>query len=338
LEKTMTQPSLMEFSNALSARAKAAREFTAEIHPQGSRYRSGTLWRADLVVTSEQSLPEAETYEVVISGGAPVRATLAGRDPGTNVAVLRLDAPASDNLPAACDAEPGGIALAIGADGHGGVAVRLGIVSAVAPEWRSRGGGKVDRRIVLDTTLSHHEDGGPVLDAQGHLLGISTLGHRESVLAIPPSTVERSVGILLAQGRVDRGWLGVALQPVAIPDTWRDAAGDETGLMVMSTIAGGPAAGAGVLVGDILLKIDGARASQVRDLAENLGSDSVGRQVELSVLRAGAVAPLRVTIGAAPDPGKDESQAAARGHHRDRSHGHGYGYGHDRGRGHHRHG
>ncbi|HEX4079813.1 MAG TPA: S1C family serine protease [Rhizomicrobium sp.] len=326
----MTQAPLKEFSDALGARAKAAREFTAEIHAPGSRYRSGTLWRADIVVTSEQSLPEAESYEVGIAGGAPVRATLAGRDPGTNVAVLRLDAPAQGHLPAAGDAEPGGLALAVGADGYGGVAVRLGIVSAVAPEWRSRGGGKVDRRIVLDTTLSHHEDGGPVLDAQGRLLGISTLGHRESVLAIPPPTVERSVGILLAHGRVDRGWLGVALQPVAIPDVWRDPAGGESGLMVMSTVAGGPAAAAGVLVGDILLRIDGARATHVRGLAESLGSDSIARQVELGVLRGGTVVSLRATIAAAPDSGGHDPDLAACGHRPDDSRGHG--------RGHHRHG
>jgi len=326
------QAVLKEFSDALSAQAKAAREFTAEIHAEGSRYRSGTLWRADIVATSEQSLPQAESYEVKIAGSAPLRATLAGRDPGTNVAVLRLDAPAPGKLPAAGDPEPGALALAFGADGFGGVAVRLGIVSAVAAEWRSRAGGKVDRRIVLDTTLSHHEDGGPVLDAEGRLLGISTLGHRESVLAIPAATVERSVEILLAHGHVDRGWLGVALQPVAIPEAWHEAAGDANGLMVMSTVAGGPAAGAGVLVGDILLKIDGARASDVRNLAENLGSDSIGRQVELSVLRGGIAVSLRATIAAAPDVGEHNLNSAACGRRHDLGHGHG------RGRSHHRHG
>jgi S1-C subfamily serine protease len=130
---------------------------------------------------------------------------------------------------------------------------------------------------------------------------------------------------------VDRGWLGVALQPVAIPDVWREAAGDESGLMVMSTVAGGPAATAGVVVGDILLKIDGARTTHVGNLAENLGSDSVGRQVELSVLRGGAVASLRATIAAAPDTAADPApHSAACGHRDDHSHGHG--------RGHHRHG
>jgi S1-C subfamily serine protease len=269
-----------------------------EIRPKGASFRSGTLWRSGIVVTSEQSLPKAETYDVALPQDTRVEATLAGRDPGTNVAVLKFGAAGEHALPAPADAQTGAIALAYGADGRGGIAAHIGIVSATGPEWRSRAGGRIGRRIVLDIAVSQHDDGGPVLDASGRLLGISTLGYRDTVLAIPPETVEKSVDALLAHGRVERGWLGVALQPVAIPDAWRDTAESKSGLMVMSTVAAGPAAGAGLQAGDILLKLGGEPATHVRHLAAQLGTDSVGREIEISVLRAGALLPLRATIAA----------------------------------------
>ena len=294
---------LKELSDSLAERTSAARAFVAEIRFGHSSHRSGTLWRPDVVVTSEQSLPKSDSFEVTVSGGEPARAALAGRDPGTNVAVLKLDKSLPGALPARTDPQPGAVAVAFGADGYGGVAARFGIISSVAPEWRSRAGGKIDKRIALDLALSHREDGGPVVDAEGQLFGISTLGHGDTVLVIPPETVERSVATLLSHGRVERGWLGVALQPVAIPDAWQQAADEKTGLMVMSAAEGSPAAAAGLQPGDILLKVDGARANHVRELAACLGSDSIGREVELGLLRAGARVSLRATIAARPTDG-----------------------------------
>jgi S1-C subfamily serine protease len=291
------------FSEALAARAAAAKPLVAEVRPQGASHRSGTVWRAGIVVTSEQSLPKAESYEIGLPQGARTEATLVGRDPGTNVAVLKFESADEHALPAYGEAQAGAITLAYGADGRGGVASHIGIVSALGPEWRSRAGGKIDRRIVLDIAITQHDDGGPVLDASGQLLGISTLGYRDTVLAIPPETVERSVDALLAHGRIEHGWLGVALQPVAIPDSWREAAEARSGLMVMSTVADGPAATGGLQAGDILLTLDGAPAAHVRHLAERLGSDSVGREIAISVLRNGARVPLHATVAARPADG-----------------------------------
>jgi len=301
--KRISGDALEAFSEALVARAAAARALVAEIRPKGAGFRSGTVWRRGIVVTSEQSLPKAESYDVELPGGAHAEATLAGRDPGTNVAVLKLEGTGEHGLPARGESEIGAIALAYGADGRGGIAAHIGIVNAIGPEWRSRAGGKIDGRIALDIALTQHDDGGPVLDASGHLLGISTLGYGDTVLAIPPETVERSVDALLAHGRVERGWLGVALQPVAIPDAWRETAKAKGGLMVMSTVADGPAAAGGLQAGDILLTLDGAPATHVRHLVERLGSDSVGREVEIGALRAGAHVPLRATIAARPADG-----------------------------------
>ena len=291
------------FSEALIARATTARTLVAEIKTGHASFRSATVWRAGIVVTSEQSLPKADSYAVVLPDGARVEAALAGRDPGTNVAVLSFNGTGAHALPARGDAKVGAIALAYGADGRGGVAAHIGIVSTVGPEWRSRAGGKLDRRINLDIAMTTHDEGGPVLDASGRLLGLSTLGYRDTVLAIPPATVERSVDALLAHGRVERGWLGVALQPVAIPDAWRETAAANSGLMVMSTVSNGPAAAGGLQAGDILLTLDGAPATHIRHLAERLGSDSVGRIIEIGALRSGARVPLRATVAARPADG-----------------------------------
>jgi S1-C subfamily serine protease len=301
--KQTSRDSLEAFSDALVARATAARPLVVEISPKGGTFRSGTLWRPGIVVTSEQSLPKAESYDLTLPQGARTEATLAGRDPGTNVAVLKFDGTDEHALPARGEAEAGAIALAYGADGRGGIEAHIGIVSAVGPAWRSRAGGKIDRRIVLGLAISHHDDGGPVVDASGRLLGISTLGNRDTVLAIPPGTVDRSIDALLAHGRVERGWLGVALQPIAIPDAWRETAEAKSGLMVMSTVSDGPAAGAGLQAGDILLKLDGAPATHVRHLAERLGTDSVGRAIDISVLRGGGPVSLRAMIAARPADG-----------------------------------
>jgi S1-C subfamily serine protease len=293
---------LTELSAALAAQAKAARPLVAEIRLSGSTTRSATLWRDDVVIASEQSLPDAESFEVVLASGM-AHAKLAGRDSGTNVAVLKLDHPAQSALPTASAPDVGALALAYGADGTGGVSMRLGAVSQHGPAWHSRAGGKIDRRTHLDVQLSQTEEGGPVLDAAGGLMGISTLGPRGRVLVIPAATVERAIDPLLANGRIERGWLGLALQPVAVPDSLRAAAAQESGLMVMSSVADAPAARAGIVAGDILLAIAGVPVTRMRRLSEQLGADSVGQTRELKIIRAGGVTSFSATITARPKDG-----------------------------------
>jgi S1-C subfamily serine protease len=135
------------------------------------------------------------------------------------------------------------------------------------------------------------------------LLGISTLGPHGRVLVIPTATVERVIDPLLANGRIARGWLGLALQPVAVPDSLRGAAGQESGLMVMSCVVDGPAATGGIVAGDILLQIAGVPVTRMRRLAEQLGPDSVGRALELKLIRAGTIMSVSVAITARPKDG-----------------------------------
>jgi S1-C subfamily serine protease len=176
----------------------------------------------------------------------------------------------------------------------------LGIVNEAGPEWISSRGGRIDRRIVLDLRLGRSEEGGAVLDATGALLGISTLGPRRQVLVIPSSTIERIIPLLQNEGRVARGWLGVAVQPVTVPDALQEKIGQAHGFMVMSAVNDAPAAKAGVLPGDIVVAIDGEPIRRYRRFAARLGPESIGRTTELSVIRGGTVVSLKATITARP--------------------------------------
>ena len=192
------------------------------------------------------------------------------------------------------------LTLAFGADGEGGLTMRMGVVNLAGPEWTSINGGRIDRRIVLDMRLGRGEEGGPVLDAAGALLGISTFAPRAQVLVIPAVTIDRIVHALLKDGHIARGWLGVALQPVAVPDALHEEAGQSSGLMVMSIVEGGPGAKAGIMAGDIVLTVNGAPTRRFRRVAAQLGSDSIGRKADLRVIRGGAVVALQATIEARP--------------------------------------
>src|SRR5208283_2202698 len=155
----------------------------------------------------------------VVRGGQTVGATLAGRDPGTNVAVLKLASALNGLLPPAAEAlRVGALALLVGADAAGAATGRLAMVHALGDAWHSMAGGRVDALIRLDARLGADE-GGPVLSLAGGLIGMSTSGPRRRTIVIPAATLERVVDPLLADGRIARGWLGVGLQPVMIPDS-----------------------------------------------------------------------------------------------------------------------
>ena len=291
---------LAQLSSDLAARTAALQGAAAAIRVSPERHISGTFWQPDVVVASEQSLPGREEFELVVPGGSAAMAKLAGRDPGTNIAVLRLAQPSSPPSLAAGEAQAGALAMALGADGTGGASARLGVINLAGPQWQSSAGGLIDRRIVLDVRLARAEEGGPVFSAAGMFLGMSTFGPRARVLVIPCATVERIVPALLKDGRVARGWLGVALHPVAVPDALREQAGQSSGLMVMSLVEGGPAAKAGVVAGDIVLSVDDKPALGLRRVAVQLAPDSIGRRAALRVVRGGTVLSLDALIEARP--------------------------------------
>lgn len=295
----MSVDALEQFSAALADRLEAASRFVVAVRT-GRRDRSGILWRHDVVVTSEQVLPEASEF-AVLHRGVEVGAKLAGRDPGTNVAVLRLARPLEQASLPASDAtpRPGSLALIVGADAQGGPTGRLAMVHATGPAWHSEAGGRVDAMLQLDSRLAADE-GGPVLTLGNQLIGMSTAGPRRRALAIPTATIARVVEPLLTEGRVPRGWLGVGLQQVLVPERFREVAGRDAGMMVVGLAAGAPAEQAGVLPGDIILEVDGRRTGRARGLATALLPERIGQPATLKLLRAGEVHLVTVTIGARP--------------------------------------
>jgi len=311
----MSADMIEQMSEALADRVAATSASVVAVRA-GHRHLSGILWQPDVVVTSEQLLGERAEFTVTHAGthvvtgtpsGAPTSTTakLAGRDAGTNVAVLKLDTPlfGTPLIDRLADAAPtprvGSLALVLGADAAGAPTGRLAMLHAVGAEWHSMAGGRIDALLRLDVRLGADE-GGPVLTPGGKLLGMSTSGPRRRALVIPAATIARVLPALLANGRIARGWLGVSLQPVSVPDNLRAAAGCETGMMVVSLADNAPATLAGVLQGDIVLDVDGTPARRVRAMAAALGPDRIGQPVALRLLRAGELRTLTVLITARP--------------------------------------
>jgi S1-C subfamily serine protease len=287
---------LNEFSQSLTALAAVARAYIARVSSKDGEAVNGVLWKPNAVVVSEQTLQAASEYEVRV-GDKTVSAELAGRDPGTNVAVLRLKEELPAALPPFAVPSVAAVAVALGR-AEDGVSARLAVVRAIGPAWQSLAGATIDHRIVLDRTFGPGDDGAAVVAADGALFGIATLGARRQTLIIPAATVERAVTALLEKGGIERGWLGVALHPVAIPESLRPQSSQRVGLMVMEVMAGSPAEKAGVVAGDILLSAGGTPATRPRHIARQLGPNSVGTRLALTLARAGAIVSSEATVEA----------------------------------------
>jgi len=293
----MSMDVIEQMSEALANRVAAAGCVVA-VHG-AHRHVSGILWQPDMVVTSEQLVGERGEFTVA-HRGTTVAAKLAGRDPGTNVAVLRLDTPLDGAPPEAAPMpRVGSLTLVLGADAAGAPTGRLAMLHAIGAEWHSQAGGRIDALLRLDTRLGADE-GGPVLTSGGKLLGMSTSGPRRRALVLPTATIARVLPALLADGHVTRGWLGVGLQPVAVPESFRAAVGCDSGMMVVSLADGAPAVLAGVLPGDIVLDVDGVPVRRARALAAALGPERIGQTIVLRLLRAGELRTLSVLITARP--------------------------------------
>src|SRR4051794_25532667 len=253
---------LAAFSNELAAVVERAARSVVAVHARPRFSSSGVVWRPGIVVTAEHTIRREEEITVTLPDGTTAPATLAGSDAGTDIAVLRVDAPGA-SAASRTDATPkaGNVALAIGRSQNSGPNATMGIISAVSGEWRTWRGGRLDQYIRLDLTLYPGSSGGAVVDSEGRAIGIATSAlSRIAGLAIPPANVDRTVDELLARGHVARGYLGVGLQPVELPD-------HQKGLIVVSLEAGGPAAKAGVIIGDVLLALAGRPANDTDDLA-----------------------------------------------------------------------
>jgi S1-C subfamily serine protease len=292
---------LLSLSNDLAAAVARTAPSILAVHGRLRLPSTGIHWRPGIVVTAEHTVRAEDGITVTAADGRSLAATLAGRDRGTDLAVLRV--PELGNAAAALGDDStlrvGHMVLALG---HGPRA-SWGVVSALGPRWRSWSGGDVDRLIRLDLVMYPGFSGGPLVDASGRVVGLNTSGlARESRLTVPVTTVARVIDDLLRQGHVARGYLGLGMQTVGLPEALRTRLGlpGEMGLIVVTVQAGGPAEQAGILLGDVLVALDGAPVAELEDVQERLGGDRIGTTVTALVIRAGARVEARITVGEQP--------------------------------------
>jgi S1-C subfamily serine protease len=264
---------------------------------------SGVILRPGIVITADHTVRRQDEVRVILPVGGKAVAEIAGRDPGTDIAVLRLETqiPIPEDAPPEPIA-PGHLALAIGRTERGVIAT-MGIVSTVAGPWRTWRGGLIDQFVRLDLALYSSSSGGAVVDAEGRLIGMATAGlSRTSAIAIPIATLNRVVDELLAKGYIARGYLGVGLQPVPLPAHLKDRLGlrQERGVIVLSVEPDSPAAHAGLTIGDVLLDLDGHSLADTDDVQTTMAAGDIGRTVRLGLLRGGELQSLEARIGERP--------------------------------------
>lgn len=301
--------SLVMLSDSLAAAAAAAAEGTVRVEARRRIPSTGILWGRDgLVVAANHTIHPRAEIRVGLPEGETVDAALVGRDPTTDVAVLRLTKTGGKTLPVADHdrIQVGSLVLAVGRPG-GSHQATLGIVSALDGAWRTPLGGSLERFLQTDVVMAPGFSGGPLVDARGALLGMNTSGLlRGLAIAVPAPALMRIVDGLATYGRIRTGYLGVGIQPARLSPSAREAAGQERGLLVASVEPGGPAELGGMLLGDVILAVDGEPVESMEDLLAVLSGDVVGKDVQVRLMRGGNRKDLNLRVGERPAPVEEE--------------------------------
>lgn len=290
---------LTELSDSLAGAVAAAGPAVVRVEGRRRLAASGIVWSAEgLIMTASHVVKSEGNVNVGLADGNVVKAELVGRDPSTDLAVLKA---AANGLPVAQWAAPeyqvGHLVLALGRPGRT-VQATLGIVSALGDSWRTGMGGQIDRYLQTDVVMYPGFSGGPLIDAHGRLLGLNTSGLARGVsLAVPAATLERVAGDLVAHGRMRRGYLGVSTQPVRLSENLKGELGQETGLLIVSVEPGSPAEQGGLVMGDAIVNFDGKVIRHHDDLLALLGGDRVTQKVPVQIIRGGELRTVNVTIG-----------------------------------------
>jgi S1-C subfamily serine protease len=292
-------------SNELAQCAEDAGRSVVAVH--GRRHpSSGVVFGNDSIVTVNHALRRDEDITVVAAPGEQIAARVTGRDPGTDLAVLRLAKPLAALPPrwsTASGLRVGELVLALGRTWRGNVVASSGIVSGlIGRPWRTWRGGELEQFVRPDLTLYPGFSGGPLLNGHGEFVGLNTAALYRNGITIPAGTVKRVAAELLEKGRVERPYLGLAMQAVALPESLRGKLNlkPTEGLLVVHVESGSPSEKAEVLLGDVLIELEGKPVADTDAVQEVLGAGKVGREVEGVLIRGGAIVKVKVKLEARP--------------------------------------
>ena len=298
---------LETISNEFAAAAEQAGGSVVAVHARRWMPTSGIECKQGVIVTAHHGVKRDEEIKVGLADGKVVSAKLAGRDPSTDLAVLRIEdgagrAPKFGNsmFGDSTVLKLGHLVLALGRTRRGDLVASSGIVGGISGEWKSWRGGQLDQHIRLDLALYPGFSGGPLVNARGEIVGVNTRGlSRGRAVTVPVATVNRVVDELLEKGHIARPYLGIAMQPVALPESVRSQLGAEArmGLVIMHVESGGPAEKAGVLLGDVVVSVAGKFVENIDAIQDLIASAKIGETVSVRLHRAGQIKPLSITLG-----------------------------------------
>jgi S1-C subfamily serine protease len=299
-----SQDLLQDLSNALAGAVDRAARAVVSVHARPRLPSSGVHWRDGIIVTTDGTIRRTDGITVTLPDGKSVSATLRGRDPGTDLAVLSIP---TGLLPVAELAteplSPGHLVLALGRIDESGPRSSFGAVSSTGGPWRSWKGGEVETRLQSDLTIYPGLGGGPLVDVSGRVHGINSGGlSRGLATTLPVKTVERVLAALLTRGYVARGYLGAALQPVRFSDAAQQRIGlkASAGLVILEVDPDGPASVGGLMLGDVVISANGHGVENPEDLLRLLSAEMVGRSLKLELVRAGNRTTAEILVGERP--------------------------------------
>jgi S1-C subfamily serine protease len=295
---------LSSLSNELTNLVQRTSPSVVAVHARRHFPSSGVHWGPDLVVTADHTIAREEDIRVTLPDGKTLGASLLGRDPGADLAALKVSGlgPAAEKI---TQDKPvlGEFALVVGRSPDSGANASLGIIAAASGPWRTWRGGRLEQYIRLDATLYPNSSGGAVVNSRGSLLGIATSAlSRVAGLAIPASDVTRVAKELMEKGYVPQGYLGVGVYAVAIPESLKSklALQNATGILILNVEKGGPADRAGVLLGDVLISLNSVAMEKLEDLQTFCASGVIGKAVNARFIRAGALIETSIVAGERP--------------------------------------
>jgi S1-C subfamily serine protease len=290
---------LRAFSNQMADAVERASSTLVLVNGRPRQPGSGVVYAQNLILTADHVLEREEDLTVLTHDKRTLPAQFVGRDLATDLAVLRVVDLGLEVAKAASEpARVGQLVLAVGRSSSEGPMASVGIVSAIGGPLRSGRGVTLERYIRTDATPYPGFSGGPLIDTQGAVLGITTTGLANGVALAIPANIAWSIADTLAQqGYIKRGYLGISSQQVQLPPNQRAKESQERGLLIVRVDDDSPAQKGGLLLGDILVALDGQSVSETEDLQALLTSNRVGKAISVEVIRGGTLQTLTVTVG-----------------------------------------